>query len=149
MSDESASIARVNRYAILLDDGDVDGVVALFEEATWRSDRGDVVRHQASAVRPVYGQPVAATGTTRTRHRIADLTVTVVPDGTSTTSPVRTAGGRSPTCPSPPISASLLPPVRWISGSLTLRRAAAPRSEPPGPALTGRRCPPNHDRGIT
>ena len=83
MSDESEIIALVNRYAFLLDDGDIDGVAALFEDATWRSDRSDVVRRGASEVRPVYEQLVAGAGESSTRHLLTNLSVTVAPDALS------------------------------------------------------------------
>jgi hypothetical protein len=37
MSDSEAITALVHSYARLLDAGDIDGVVALFEHSTWRS----------------------------------------------------------------------------------------------------------------
>ena len=83
MSDESEIIALLHRYAFLLDDGDIDGVAALFEDATWHSDRSDAVRRGASEVRPVYEQLVTAAGTSRTRHLLTNLSVTVAPDGSS------------------------------------------------------------------
>jgi ketosteroid isomerase-like protein len=83
MSDEAEITALVDRYAILLDAGDIDGVAGLFENATWHSDRSDVVRRGATEVRPVYEQLVAAAGTAGTRHLLTHLVVTVAPDSSS------------------------------------------------------------------
>ena len=89
MSDESEIAALVHRYAFLLDSGDVDAVSALFEDATWRSDRSDTVRRGAAEVRPVYEQLVAAVDTAGTRHVISDLEITVGADAGSATARCR------------------------------------------------------------
>jgi ketosteroid isomerase-like protein len=83
VSDESEIAALVHRYAFLLDAGDVDAVAALFEDATWRSDRSDVVRRGAAEVRPVYEQLVSTADAAGTRHLISDLVVTIGPDAGS------------------------------------------------------------------
>lgn len=86
VSDETAITALVHAYAFLVDAGDVDGVVALFEHATWRSDASDVVRHGSAEVRPVYEQLVASGNGSRTKHLLTNLTVEVQPGATAASS---------------------------------------------------------------
>lgn len=86
MSDADEIRALVNSYARLLDRGDVDAVVALFEHSTWRSlPHGSMFRGSAE-VRPVYEDLLAQGSGYRTEHLITNLNVTVAPDGTRATS---------------------------------------------------------------
>ncbi len=77
--DEMAIAALVHSYARLVDTGDVDGVAALFEHATWRSDASDVVRRGSAEVRPVYERLFASAGASGTTHLLTNLTVEVEP----------------------------------------------------------------------
>ncbi len=86
VTDEMAITALVHSYALLVDAGDVDGVAALFEHATWRSDASDVVRRGSAEVRPVYEQLFASAGASRTTHLLTDLTVEVEPEATAASS---------------------------------------------------------------
>ena len=64
----------VYRYAELLDSGDLDGVAALFEHATWASARAHV--QGTSAVRRMYdGVILYDDGTPRTKHVITNLVI--------------------------------------------------------------------------
>ena len=66
--------ALVYRYAELLDSGDLDGVAALFEHATWRSARANV--QGTGAVRRMYdGVILYEDGTPRTKHVITNLVI--------------------------------------------------------------------------
>ena len=66
--------ALVYRYAELLDGGDLDGVAALFEHATWSSARAQV--QGASAVRRMYdGVILYEDGTPHTKHVITNLVI--------------------------------------------------------------------------
>lgn len=66
--------ALVYRYAELLDAGDLDGVAALFEHATWRSARANV--QGTDAVRRMYdGVILYEDGTPRTKHVITNLVI--------------------------------------------------------------------------
>ena len=66
--------ALVYRYAELLDGGDLDGVAALFEHATWSSARAHV--QGTSAVRRMYdGVILYDDGTPRTKHVITNLVI--------------------------------------------------------------------------
>ena len=86
VADKSAITALIHSYAFLVDDGDIDAVTALFEHATWRSDRQAAVRRGAAEVRPVYEQLLASNGAARTRHRLTDVAVTVDPGATTASS---------------------------------------------------------------
>jgi 3-phenylpropionate/cinnamic acid dioxygenase small subunit len=85
MSDISEITALVHSYAILLDDGDMDAVAALFEHSTWRAEPGDTVLRGSAEVRPVYEQLIVPEGGPRTNHLLTNLTVDVEP-GASTAS---------------------------------------------------------------
>src|SRR3954471_13916182 len=66
--------ALVYRYAELLDAGDLDGVAALFEHATWKSARANVTG--TSAVRRMYdGVILYEDGTPRTKHVITNVVI--------------------------------------------------------------------------
>ena len=85
MSDEAEIGALVHSYARLLDGGDVDGVVALFEHSTWRSlPNGSIL--QGPAVRPVYERLVAETTQHQTKHLITNLSIQVDPGSMSASS---------------------------------------------------------------
>lgn len=64
-------------YAERLDLGDLDGVAALFEDATWRtSARADVLRGREQ-VRHAYDGVILYDGVTRTKHVITNVAITV------------------------------------------------------------------------
>jgi hypothetical protein len=54
MSDADEISALVHSYARLLDAGDVDAVVAMFEHSTWRSLPNGSKRRGSAEIRPVY-----------------------------------------------------------------------------------------------
>ena len=83
MSDEAAITTLVHSYARSLDGGDVDGVVALFEHSTWRSEPGGSVRRGPDEIRPVYEQQLAHDRTSRSKHLLTNLSIDVQP-GTNT-----------------------------------------------------------------
>ncbi len=66
------------RYAELLDAGDFDGVVALFANATWRSDATGTVLRTPDEVRAVYDRIELYDGSPRTRHLMNNLIVDLV-----------------------------------------------------------------------
>jgi ketosteroid isomerase-like protein len=83
MSDTDEITALVHSYARLLDAGDVDAVVALFEHSTWRSlPNGSTLRGSAQ-VRPVYENLMARAGKLRTKHLLTNLTIGVEPGATT------------------------------------------------------------------
>lgn len=85
MSDRDELTALVHSYARMVDGGDLDGVVALFEDSTWRSlPNGSVLR--GAEVRPVYEQLLAGDDAPRTKHLITNLTVTVAPGAATASS---------------------------------------------------------------
>jgi len=71
--DEIAAI--VHRYAELLDGGDVEGVVALFSRATWRSAVTGTVLRTPDELRAVYSSLVPDDGPIRTRHLMHNLVI--------------------------------------------------------------------------
>jgi len=78
MGDRDEITALVHRYGELLDDGDFDGVVALFEHATWRSAATGTVLRAPEEIRAVYDRIVLYDGVPRTRHLMNNLTVDLV-----------------------------------------------------------------------
>jgi len=92
MSDLGEITALVHSYALLLDQGNMDGVTALFAHSTWHSEPAEVVvsgseqvLQGSEAVKPVYAGIKLYGGTPRTKHLITNLTVDVEP-GASTAS---------------------------------------------------------------
>jgi hypothetical protein len=77
MSDEAAITTLVHSYARLLDGGEVDAVVALFEHSTWRSEPGGSVRHGPAEIRPVYEQLLGQDRTSRSKHLLTNLSIEV------------------------------------------------------------------------
>jgi 3-phenylpropionate/cinnamic acid dioxygenase small subunit len=67
--------AIVHRYAELLDAGDVEGVVAMFSRATWRSAATGTVLRTPDELRAVYSALVPDDGPIRTRHLMHNLIV--------------------------------------------------------------------------
>jgi uncharacterized protein (TIGR02246 family) len=77
-ADEEAIRALVMAYAERLDAGDLDGVAALFERGSFRSGRDGTVRSGRDEVRRMYDQVlISPDGTPRTKHVIANLTVSI------------------------------------------------------------------------
>ena len=75
MDDADAIRSLIHSYAELLDAGDLDGVAALFEHATWRSStRSDVLRG-SEQVRDAYRNVILYDGVPRTCHIISNVTV--------------------------------------------------------------------------
>jgi 3-phenylpropionate/cinnamic acid dioxygenase small subunit len=75
MGDRDEIGALVQRYGELLDAGDVDGVVAMFEHATWRSAATGAVLRTPEEIRAVYDNIVMHDGTPRTRHLMTNVVI--------------------------------------------------------------------------
>ena len=74
-SDVDAISALVMTYAERIDAGDLDGVAALFEHATWRSSvRAEALRG-AAEVRRAYDGVLLYDGVPGTRHVVTNLVV--------------------------------------------------------------------------
>jgi hypothetical protein len=86
MSDVTEITKLVNSYGLLLDRGDIDGVLALFEHSTWRGNANGPVLRGRAQVRPVYERLLAAMGSLRTRHLLTNLTIEVDEGGTTASS---------------------------------------------------------------
>lgn len=82
MGDREEITALVYRYAELLDAGDMDAVVDLFADATWRSGSTGAVLRGEEQIRAVYDRIVLYDGTPRTRHLMTNLVIDLV-DGAS------------------------------------------------------------------
>jgi 3-phenylpropionate/cinnamic acid dioxygenase small subunit len=75
--DQAEIAALIHAYASLLDAGELDGVAALFEHASWRSTTAGVVLQGTDQVRKVYSRVHLYDGTPRTKHLITNLIVDV------------------------------------------------------------------------
>lgn len=74
MDDADAIRSLIHSYAELLDAGDLDGVAALFEHATWRTaGRAEVLRG-SEQVRGAYRGVILYDGVPSTRHVISNVT---------------------------------------------------------------------------
>jgi 3-phenylpropionate/cinnamic acid dioxygenase small subunit len=78
VGDRDAITALVYRYAELLDGGDIDGVVALFADATWRSAATGTVLRSPEEIRAVYERIMPSDGTPTTRHLMSNVTIDLV-----------------------------------------------------------------------
>lgn len=87
MTDRDAIADLVHAYAERLDAGDLDGVAALFADATY-GRAGGPVRRGAAEVRGALGVVKLHGGSPRTKHVITNLVVEV-------DEPARTASARS------------------------------------------------------
>lgn len=79
-SDRAEITALVHEYARRLDAGDLEGVAALFEQATWRSESTGEVRRGRKEVHAVYERVLLSDGSPRTKHLITNLIIDVKPD---------------------------------------------------------------------
>jgi 3-phenylpropionate/cinnamic acid dioxygenase small subunit len=76
-TDADAIRALIFAYAERLDVGDLDGVAALFEHATWRSLHRPEPLRGSAAVRRAYDVVRLHAGTPRTKHVITNVVVEV------------------------------------------------------------------------
>lgn len=79
-SGEQAILELIHAYAERLDDGDLDGVAALFADATWRTPaRAEPLRGTA-AVRRAYDGVLLYDGRPCTKHVITNVTIEIAAD---------------------------------------------------------------------
>ena len=83
MTDLGEITALIHAYAARLDAGDLDGVAALFEHATWRSDATRAVLRGTDQVRAVYDRVHLYEGSPRTKHLITNLCIDMEPGADS------------------------------------------------------------------
>ncbi len=76
-SDTDAIATLLFTYAERLDAGDLDGVAALFAQATWRSPDRREPLNGAAAVRRAYDRVLLYDGKPSTRHVVTNVVVTV------------------------------------------------------------------------
>jgi len=78
VDDRAAITALIHEYAERLDSGDLDGVAALFEHASWGSPgRAESLRGAAQVRRGYDGVIIHEDGTPNTKHVISNVTVEV------------------------------------------------------------------------
>ncbi len=77
--------ALIHEYAERLDDGDLDGVAALFADATWGSPGRGAPLRGADQVRHAYDGVILYDGKPSTKHVITNVTIEVGGDGTTAT----------------------------------------------------------------
>jgi ketosteroid isomerase-like protein len=80
-TDQTEITALIHAYASLIDGGDLDGVAALFEHATWRSPGAGIELQGTDEVRKIYSRVHLYDGSPHTKHLISNLTVDVDPGG--------------------------------------------------------------------
>jgi 3-phenylpropionate/cinnamic acid dioxygenase small subunit len=78
VADRDEITALVYRYAELLDGGDIDGVFAMFADATWRSAATGAVLRSPEEIRAVYDRIMLYDGTPKTQHVMSNLTIDLV-----------------------------------------------------------------------
>jgi len=84
--DVQAITSLVHRYAALIDAGDLDGVAALFEHATWGAGTRSERLRGTEEVRRGYGGVILyEDGTPRTKHVITNLVIDVRASSTHAT----------------------------------------------------------------
>ena len=87
VDDVHAITSLIHEYARRLDDGDLDGVAALFDGAEVRSTRDDRVRRGATEVRTLYDPVILYDDNPpRTLHQLTNVSV----DGSGDTATART-----------------------------------------------------------
>jgi 3-phenylpropionate/cinnamic acid dioxygenase small subunit len=77
VTDRDRIEALLHRYGALLDAGDVDGVVAMFSRATWRSAAAGTVLRTPEEIRAVYENIVLHDGSPGTRHLMTNIVIEV------------------------------------------------------------------------
>jgi ketosteroid isomerase-like protein len=78
VDDTQAIRSLITEYGSRIDAGDLDGVAALFADATWSS--GGRVLRGAAEVRTVYDDVILYDGVPGTRHVMSDVVVAVADD---------------------------------------------------------------------
>jgi hypothetical protein len=86
VSDVAEIAGLVYSYALFLDRGDIDGVVALFEHSTWRGDPNGPVLRGVAEIRPVYERLLTALGNLRTKHLLTNLAIEIHDGGATAAS---------------------------------------------------------------
>ena len=105
-SARDAIAALVHLYAERVDAGDLEGVAALFAEATYGADDGPERRGSAEVLEALRRAIVLHDGVPRTKHVITNLTIDVDDEaGTATARSYFTVLQATPTLPLQPILA--------------------------------------------
>jgi ketosteroid isomerase-like protein len=83
--DVEAIRALIHRYAELIDLGDLDGLAAMFADATWSSPGRGAPLRGAEQVRHAYDGVILYDGVPSTKHVISNVTIEIAGDGTTAT----------------------------------------------------------------
>src|ERR671919_797960 len=83
--DVEAIRALINEYAERIDAGDLDGVAALFADATWGSPGRGAPLRGTEQVRRGYDGVILYEGSPCTKHVISNVTIEVSADGAAAT----------------------------------------------------------------
>jgi ketosteroid isomerase-like protein len=77
--------ALIHEYAERIDGGDLDGLAAMFADATWGSPGRGAPLQGAEQVRRGYDGVILYDGTPGTKHVISNVTIEIADDGTTAT----------------------------------------------------------------
>jgi uncharacterized protein (TIGR02246 family) len=83
--DVEAIRALVHEYAERIDTGDLDGLAAMFADATWGSPGRGAPLRGAEQVRHAYDGVILYDGIPSTKHVISNVTIEIADDGTTAT----------------------------------------------------------------
>ena len=83
--DAEAIRALIHEYAERIDTGDLDGLAALFTDATWSSPGRGTPLRGAEQVRHAYDGVILYDGIPSTKHVISNVTIEIGGDGSAAT----------------------------------------------------------------
>jgi uncharacterized protein (TIGR02246 family) len=103
--DVEAIRSLIHEYAERIDNGDLDGVAALFTHGTWSSPGRGTPLRGADQVRRAYDGVILYDGTPSTKHVISNVTIELMDDHTATARSYFTVLQARPDLPLQPIIA--------------------------------------------
>lgn len=103
--DVEAIRSLIHEYAERIDNGDLDGVAALFTHGTWSSPGRGTPLRGADQVRRAYDGVILYDGTPSTKHVISNVTIELTDDDTATARSYFTVLQARPDLPLQPIIA--------------------------------------------
>ena len=103
--DVEAIRSLIHEYAERIDNGDLDGVAALFTHGTWSSPGRGTPLRGADQVRRAYDGVILYDGSPSTKHVISNVTIELTDDDTATARSYFTVLQARPDLPLQPIIA--------------------------------------------
>ena len=103
--DVEAIRSLIHEYAARIDNGDLDGVAALFTHGTWSSPGRGTPLRGADQVRRAYDGVILYDGSPSTKHVISNVTIELTDDHTATARSYFTVLQARPDLPLQPIIA--------------------------------------------